>query len=81
MTAMREQAIELVKRMPEDKIYYLLNILENIEELVISQNSVEKTDAQTAYEELQKYRKPGVKERNYKEELYVALEEKYADIN
>lgn len=79
MSVMRQQAIEMVKRIPEDKIYYVINILANIEGLMTPPDRKTKTDSQAAYEELKQYRKKGNMDRNYKEELYAALEEKYAD--
>lgn len=80
MSVMRKQAIEMVERMPEEKIYYLIHILEGIEGLMAPTGTEEPSDAQTAYQELEKYRRKGTVDRNYKEELYAALEEKYAGI-
>ena len=79
MSVMRQQAIEMVERIPEDKIYYVINILASIEGIMASSDIGTKTDSQVAYEELKKYRRKGAIDRNYKEELYAALEEKYAD--
>lgn len=81
MTAIQEQAIEMVKRIPEDKTYILVNILENIEKLLSTDSSADNTESMEAYQNLQKYRKPGTEERDYKAELYEALEEKYAGIH
>ena len=33
MTALQEQAIEMIKKMPDEKIYYIVTILEGIEGL------------------------------------------------
>ncbi len=41
----------------------------------------EPTNAQKAYQNLQKFRRRGTADRDYKEELYSALEEKYASID
>lgn len=78
MSILRQQAIEMVNRIPEDKMYYVINILASIEGLMTPADMETKTDSQTAYEELKQYRKKGNIDRNYKEELYTALEEKYA---
>lgn len=78
MISMRQQAIDMVNKIPDDKMYYLINILENIEGLMAPSDTEEKSDSQIAYQELEKYRKKGLTDRNYKEELYAALEEKYA---
>lgn len=71
----------MIERMPEDKLGYLLNILKNIEGLITPSAAEELSDAQLAYQELEKYRKKGTADRDYKRELYTALEEKYADID
>ena len=69
MTAMQKQAIEMIKSMSDDKIYYVVNILEGIKGLTGSVQEPEITKSQRAYENLQHYRKEGVLERDYKKEL------------
>lgn len=81
MTAMQEQAIEMIKKMPDDKIYYVINILEGIEGLMYSSQAEKITKSQKAYQNFQRFRKCSLAERNYKEELHAALEEKYEGIN
>lgn len=34
MTVMKEKAVDIISRMPEDKIYYVLQLLEGIEGLI-----------------------------------------------
>ena len=80
MTLMQEQAIDLITKLPDEKIYYLINFIEGFMEI----KQVEKsklTNSQKAYQNLQKFRKKSTIERDYKEELYAALEEKYESIN
>lgn len=77
MTVMQEQAIEIIKRLPDEKIFYVVNILEGIEGLT---QNVSSTKAQTAYQNLQRFRKCGTVERSYKEELQEALIERYESI-
>lgn len=81
MTLIQKQAIEMIKRLPDDKIFHVIHIMEGIEELFPVENRIEKEKSQKAYRELQKYRKSGSVERDYKLELAEALEDKYAGID
>lgn len=80
MTLMQEQAMDLIKKMPDDKIYYLINLLEGLVETTPLSMS-EPTNSQRAYQNLQKFRCRGTEDRDYKAELYEALEEKYESID
>lgn len=80
MTMMQEQAMDLIKRMPDEKIYYLINLLEGFVDATPVYKS-ELTDSQRAYQNLQKFRRKGTEDRDYKAELYAALEEKYESVN
>lgn len=80
MTLMQEQAIDLIKRLPDDKIYYLVNFLEGFDmSKQATGNGV--TESQRAYLNLQKFKQKGTVDRDYREELYSALEEKYASVD
>lgn len=81
MTMLQEQAIDMIKKLPDDKIYYVVNILEGIEGLFMENDSERADRAQKAYYELQRYRKSSLVDRDYKAELAEALEERYANIN
>ena len=81
MTMLQEHAIDMIKKLPDDKIYYIVNILEGIEGLFMSKDSQRTERAQKAYQELQHYRKSSPVERDYKAELAEALEEKYENID
>ena len=39
MTRMKEKAVEVIRRMPEDKMAYVLNILQNLEAMSIDKDS------------------------------------------
>ncbi len=80
MTMLQEQAIDMIKKLPDDKIYYVVNILEGIEGLFMPKDGQRRERAQKAYQELQHYRKNSPVERDYKAELAEALE-KYEDID
>ena len=67
MTLMQEQAMDLIKKMPDEKIYYLINLLSDLVETTpIYKN--EPTNAQKAYKNLQKFRHRGTVESDYKAE-------------
>ena len=80
MTLMQQQAIDLITKLPDEKIYYLINFLQGFMEIQqIEKNEL--TSSQKAYQNLQKFRKKGTIDRDYKAELYAALEEKYESIS
>lgn len=39
MTQMKERAVELIERIPDEKMFYVINILQNLEEM--SSNSLQ----------------------------------------
>ena len=39
MTRMKEKAVEVIRRMPEDKMTYVINILQNLEAMSIDKDS------------------------------------------
>jgi hypothetical protein len=79
MTLLQEQAIALVRRMPDEQLFHLVSMLKNMEALL---SSLRKSDplspSMNAYNELQKYRRPSSIERDYKGELAAIREERYA---
>ena len=81
MTMLKEKAVDMINRMPEEKLYYVVQILESVERL--SENTVNgaKTSEQRALEDLQRFRKRSNVEIDYKAELAKAREEKYAGID
>lgn len=80
MTLMQERAIDLIKRMSDEKIYYLINLLDDFAEPKPLYGS-EKTEAEKAYENLQKYRHEGTVDIDCKAALHEAWEEKYENLN
>ena len=63
MTVMQEQAIEMIKNMPDDKIYYVINILKKMETSVDEKASA-LTKAQKAYKDFQRFRKSSPLDRD-----------------
>lgn len=51
MTLMKEKAVEMIRRMPEDNMTYVLNILQNLEAMSIDR-SEDKKRAQNALMEM-----------------------------
>ena len=81
MTVMKERAMNMIRRMPDEKMYYVVQLLENVEGL--SGNIVEgfETPEQMALKDLRRFRKRIDAEIDYKAELAKAREEKYANID
>lgn len=82
MTVMQEQAYEMIKRLPDDKLYYIIRLLEGLEGLFPSTSKDNEISVeQKAYENLQRFRKCSDVELDYKAELARAVEERYASID
>ncbi len=81
MTVMQERAFEMIKRLPDDKVYYIVRMLEGIEGLIPENVMEVSTMEQKAYENLQRFRKCSDVEIDYKAELMQALEDKYEGID
>lgn len=81
MTMLQEKAVDMISRMPEDKLYYVVQLLESVEGLSENMEDGSKTLAQRALEDLQRFRKRSDVEIDYKAELAKAREEKYAGID
>ncbi|MDE5597224.1 MAG: hypothetical protein K2J04_05275 [Lachnospiraceae bacterium] len=81
MTMLQEKAVDMISRMSEEKLYYVVQLLESVEGLSENIESDAKTPAQKALEDLQRFRKRNDVEIDYKAELAKAREEKYAGID
>lgn len=81
MTQLREQAIEMIKDIPEDKIIYVVNILKNVRDLsdYPQRGDIQENNKRVLLEKLEKYRGRLPKDFDYKKELEEAKDEKYAD--
>ncbi|MBS6763797.1 MAG: hypothetical protein KH304_09505 [Clostridium sp.] len=56
MPAIKEKAFELIEKMPDDKVVYIVNIMENLDSLF---NGTEPDEEKMqTYENLKKYRRP-----------------------
>lgn len=81
MTVMKERAIDMINHMSEEKLYYVVQLLESVEGLSEDTEKGVKTPQQRALEDLQRFRKRSDVEIDYKAELAKAREEKYAGID
>ncbi|MDE7131002.1 MAG: UDP-N-acetylenolpyruvoylglucosamine reductase [Lachnospiraceae bacterium] len=81
MTLLKEKAVDMIRRMPEDKLYYVVQLLESVEGLYENTVIETKTPERRALEDLQRFRKCSDVEIDYKAELAKAREEKYANID
>ena len=81
MATLKERAVDMINRMPEEKLYYVVQLLESVEGLSENIAKGVKTPEQRALEDLQRFRKRSDVEIDYKAELAKAREEKYADID
>ena len=78
MTVIKEQAIEMIKKLPDDKVIYVVNILEGLEGLY--SGNEEQALSKLAYQALQHLRRRGTEDIDYKSELTEALEENYESL-
>ena len=81
MTVLKERAVDMIRRMPEEKLYYVVQLLESVEGLSENIAKGVKTPEQMALEDLQRFRKRSDVEIDYKAELAKAREEKNASID
>ena len=81
MSVLQERAYEMIKHLPDDKVYYIVQLLEGLEGLTVLADNGEISPEQVAYDNLQKIRKCSDIEIDYKKELALAREEKYAGVN
>ena len=83
MTLIRQQAMQMIHAVPEDKMVYVINILKNLQGLFNEDvaESVEINERAKAWDELQKYRGSITDDIDYKSELAAARDEKYAYFN
>lgn len=81
MTQIREQTLKMLERLPDDKMIYIFNILQNIEALSMNEKIHDSEKSDDAFETLMKYRKTLPEDFDYKAELNAARMEKYGRIN
>lgn len=80
MTRIKEKAVEMIQRMPDDDMLYVINILQNLEEMT-TKKDVDRKQAMAAYQDLMKYRGRLPEDFEADKELAEAREEKYGSIS
>ena len=80
MTRIKERAVEMIQRMPDDDMLYVINILQNLEEMT-TKKDVDRKQAMAAYQDLMKYRGRLPEDFEADKELADAREEKYGSIS
>ena len=79
MTQMKERAVELIERIPDEKMFYVINILQNLEEMS-SNRPADKKQAMEALQNVLKCSGRLPEEFDADKELQEAREEKYGNI-
>ena len=79
MTLMKEKAVEMIRRMPEDNMTYVINILQNLEAMSIDRNE-DKKRARNALAEILSMEKRLPDDFDPKKELEEARAEKYENL-
>ena len=77
MTQIKKKTLEMIERLPDDKVVYVFNILQNIEAFSTSQPIDEIKEAQEAFETLMKFQGTLPEDFDYKTELERARDEKF----
>lgn len=82
MTDVKVKAIELINELSDDKVIYIIQILQSLKGLYGQADSTisNNLDKEKAFESLEKLRKK-IPELDYDKELAEAREERYANIN
>lgn len=78
MTQIKERAVELIERIPDDNMFYVINILQNLEEMS-SDKTADKRQAMEALENVLKFSGRLSEDFDADKELELAREEKYGN--
>lgn len=79
MSAIKEKAVDMIRRMPEENMFYVFNILQNLEGMSASKTG-EKARALEALADIQKYIGRLSEDFDADKELEDARDEKYGNI-
>jgi hypothetical protein len=75
MTVVKEQAVQMLKKLPDEKVIFLIKIMEGLEGLG---TDAEVDEKKAALDRLQKFRGRLPENFDYEQELMEAREERYA---
>ena len=77
MKRIKEKAVEMIQRIPDDDMLYVINILQNLEEMATNKNT-DSEQAMAAFQDILKYRGRLPEDFDADKELAEAREEKYS---
>ena len=80
MTVMKEKAIKMIQHIPEENMYYVVNILENLQAMSVNKEK-EREIAKAALEDILNMEKKLPDDFDMKKELAEAREERYGNIS
>ena len=78
MTQIKEKAVDLIRQMPEDQMFYVIDMLQNLK-ISIADKENEKKQAMAAFQNLQKFRGRLPENFDADKELEEARNEKYGN--
>lgn len=78
MTRIKERAVEMIRRMPDDEMLYVINILQNLEEMT-AKKETDIEQAMMAFQDLMKYRGRLPADFDAEKEMAEAREGKYGN--
>lgn len=81
MTQIRVKTLEMIEKLPDEKIVYVFNILQNMEAFSRSRETQDSMSPDDAFSTLMKYHRTLPEDFDYKAELERAREEKYGSIS
>ena len=81
MTALQEQAINMIKRAPDEEVTYVISILNRHALRNEKDNDASLERSRSAYRKLMSFCRKGSSTGDYKKDLAEALDEKYASIS
>ena len=80
MTRIKERAIRMIQRMPEDNMLYVINILQNLEDMSADKEK-DRQKARTALTEILGMEKRLPEDFDPEKELREAREERYGNLS
>ena len=78
MTQIKEKAVDLIRQMPEDHMFYVIDMLQNLK-ISIADKENDKKQAMAAFQNLQKFRGRLPENFDADKELEEARNEKYSN--
>lgn len=82
MTRIKERAVEMIQRIPDADMLYVINILQNLEEMTANKDKDrDRENAMAAFQDILQYRGRLPEDFNADKELAEAREEKYGNIS